>query len=74
MARTSIIPPAGYRIATGERAPGELGYYILRRDDHDTSCWREVAGPYVQRGGAIQRLDRIIARGEPDMANTPPGA
>lgn len=66
MAQHSIIPPARYRIATGQRpgAPGELAYFILRREELAPDCWREVAGPYVRRGGAIQRLDRIIARGE----------
>ncbi len=62
--RTTVIP-ARYRIASGYHAEtGKREYYVMCQDADDMSCWREVAGPYVQRGGAIQRLDRIIARGE----------
>ena len=61
----ATIIPARYRIASGYNAEtARREYYVMRRDDREPSCWREIAGPYVQRGGAIQRLDRIIARGE----------
>ena len=61
----ATIIPARYRIASGYNAETKKReYYVMRRDDREPNCWREIAGPYVQRGGAIQRLDRIIARGE----------
>ena len=70
MAQRSTIPPAGYMIGTGARGDGgnELGYFVLARDPASLPgtrggvCWRVIAGPYVRRGGAVQRMNGLIVQ------------
>lgn len=74
--RAAVIPDR-YMIGSGiHPETGRRAYYVLRQDEDAPDCWRRIAGPYVQRGGAIQRLDRILARGEPPAPTqlTPPPA
>lgn len=55
--------PAGYRIAIeSNKETGKRAYFVMKQDALEVKCWREVAGPYTTRGGAVQRLDRMIAR------------
>lgn len=60
MPRSVVVLPVGWQIAARRvtEASDSQVYYLQRQQGQ---VWRDVAGPYGQRYGAVQAFGRLMA-------------